>query len=49
MAATLVQEGRFGRMAALHGDQIVDVPLDEATRELKLVPAAMIEAAREIA
>jgi hypothetical protein len=49
MAATLVQEGRFGRMAALQGDEIVDVPLEEATRELKRVPAAMIAAAREIA
>ena len=30
---------RFGRMAALHGDAIVDVSLAEATKELKLVPA----------
>jgi 6-phosphofructokinase 1 len=37
-AADLVQEGRFGRMAALDGDEIVDVSLDEATRELKTVP-----------
>ena len=36
-AADLVQEGRFGRMAALHGDAIVDVSLDEATAELKTV------------
>jgi 6-phosphofructokinase len=49
MAATLVQERRFGRMAALQGDQIVDVALEEATRELKRVPEAMIAAAREIA
>ena len=49
MAATLVHEGRFGRMAALQGDQIVDVALEEATRALKRVPAAMIAAAREIA
>ena len=49
MAATLVHEGRFGRMAALQGDEIVDVALEEATRELKRVPAAMIAAAREIA
>ena len=49
MAATLVHEGRFGRMAALQGDMIVDVALEEATRELKKVPAAMIAAAREIA
>jgi phosphofructokinase-like protein len=37
-AADLVQEGRFGRMAALQGDEIVDVSLEEATRELKTVP-----------
>ena len=37
-AADLVAEGRFGRMAALHGDEIVDVSLAEATAELKTVP-----------
>ena len=37
-AADLVHEGTFGRMAALHGDAIVDVSLEEATRELKTVP-----------
>ena len=37
-AADLVHEGRFGRMAALQGDAIVDVSLEEATRELKTVP-----------
>ena len=37
-AADLVGEGRFGRMAALHGDDIVDVSLAEATAELKTVP-----------
>ena len=37
-AADLVNEGRFGRMAALHGDDIVDVSLDEATAHLKTVP-----------
>jgi 6-phosphofructokinase 1 len=37
-AADLVDEGRFGRMAALHGDDIVDVSLDEATAQLKTVP-----------
>jgi 6-phosphofructokinase 1 len=37
-AADLVQEGKFGQMAALHGDAIVDVSLEEATRELKTVP-----------
>ncbi|HUH14394.1 MAG TPA: ATP-dependent 6-phosphofructokinase [Gaiellaceae bacterium] len=37
-AADLVDAGTFGRMAALHGDEIVDVSLEEATRELKTVP-----------
>jgi ATP-dependent phosphofructokinase / diphosphate-dependent phosphofructokinase len=36
-AAELVHEGRFGRMAALHGDEIVDVSLEEATAALKTV------------
>jgi phosphofructokinase-like protein len=37
-AADLVHEGRFGLMAALHGDSVVDVPLAEATATLKTVP-----------
>ncbi len=37
-AADLVGEGRFGRMAALQGDTIVDVSLEEATAQLKTVP-----------
>jgi len=37
-AAELVDTGRFGQMAALRGDEIVDVSLEEATRELKRVP-----------
>src|SRR5207237_7596092 len=45
-AADLVDEGRFGRMAALHGDAIVDVSLEEATAELKTVPPEWFEVAR---
>jgi 6-phosphofructokinase 1 len=45
-AADLVDEGRFGQMAALHGDAIVDVSLEEATRELKTVPPDWYEVAR---
>ncbi len=45
-AADLVNEGRFGRMAALRGDSIVDVSLDEATAELKTVPEDWYEVAR---
>jgi ATP-dependent phosphofructokinase / diphosphate-dependent phosphofructokinase len=37
-AADLVHERKFGRMAALHGDAIVDVSLKEATAQLKTVP-----------
>jgi ATP-dependent phosphofructokinase / diphosphate-dependent phosphofructokinase len=45
-AADLVDEKRFGRMAALHGDAIVDVSLDEATRELKTVPTHWFDTAK---
>jgi ATP-dependent phosphofructokinase / diphosphate-dependent phosphofructokinase len=37
-AAELVLAGNYGRMAALHGDVVVDVSLEEATAELKTVP-----------
>jgi phosphofructokinase-like protein len=37
-AADLVEERKFGRMAALQGDTIVDVPLADATAQLKTVP-----------
>jgi phosphofructokinase-like protein len=37
-AADLVAAGQFGRMAALRGDSIVDVSLEEATAQLKTVP-----------
>jgi ATP-dependent phosphofructokinase / diphosphate-dependent phosphofructokinase len=45
-AADLVEDGRFGRMAALHGDAIVDVSLEDATRELKRVPPDWYDTAR---
>src|SRR5919204_3742282 len=45
-AADLVHEGRFGRMAALHGDSITDVSLEEATAELKTVPPEWYDVAR---
>ena len=37
-AAALVAEGGFGRMVALRGSRIEDVPLSEAVSELKTVP-----------
>jgi ATP-dependent phosphofructokinase / diphosphate-dependent phosphofructokinase len=45
-AADLVQEGRFGRMVALRGDDIVDIPLAEAVAELKTVPAPWYDVAK---
>ena len=45
-AANLVQQGSWGRMAALHGDDVVSVPLTEATAELKLVPQSWYETAK---
>src|ERR671933_663192 len=45
-AADLIHEGRFGQMAALQGDAIVDVSLAEATAELKTVPEDWYAVAR---
>ncbi len=45
-AADLAIEGTYGRMAALHGDTIVDVSLEEGTAELKTVPSEWYDVAR---
>jgi 6-phosphofructokinase 1 len=45
-AADLVLAQSWGRMAALRGDAIVDVSLEEATRELKTVPPEWYDVAR---
>jgi phosphofructokinase-like protein len=45
-AADLAHAGTFGRMAALQGDHVVDVSLEEATKELKLVPAEWYDVAK---
>ena len=45
-AAELAHAGKFGRMAALHGDSIVDIPLAEATAELKRVPPEWYDVAK---
>jgi ATP-dependent phosphofructokinase / diphosphate-dependent phosphofructokinase len=39
-AAALAHSGEFGQMAALRGDDVVAVPLEEATAQLKTVPPA---------
>jgi ATP-dependent phosphofructokinase / diphosphate-dependent phosphofructokinase len=45
-AADLAERGAFGRMAALQGDRIVDIALEEATRKLKTVPSEWYDVAR---
>ena len=45
-AAELVLAERWGQMAALRGDSIVDVPLVEATAELKTVPPEWYDVAK---
>lgn len=42
-AADYVNEGDFGKMAALKGNEIVPVLLSDATSELKLVPAELYD------
>jgi 6-phosphofructokinase 1 len=44
-AADLVRDGRWGMMAALHGDEIVAVSLEEATRQLHLIDPRLYEVA----
>ena len=45
-AADYINDGNFGKMTALKGNEIVPVPLSEATSELKLVPPEMYELAK---
>src|SRR5437764_762326 len=45
-AADLVEAGDFGKMAALRGDDVVAVSLEEATRELKTVTDDWYDVAR---
>jgi ATP-dependent phosphofructokinase / diphosphate-dependent phosphofructokinase len=45
-AADLVEEQKFGQMAALRGDAIVSVSLAEAVAELKTVPPEWYEVAK---
>ncbi len=49
-AAELAVRGRFGRMVALHGNEIVDVPLEKGIQKLKQVPVddPLIAAARAV-
>jgi ATP-dependent phosphofructokinase / diphosphate-dependent phosphofructokinase len=44
-AIDAVHEGDFATMVALHGGDIVRVPIDDAVRELKTVPPELMESA----
>jgi ATP-dependent phosphofructokinase / diphosphate-dependent phosphofructokinase len=44
-ACDLVKEGRFGLMAALRGDDVVAVPLADATKELHLIDPGLYDIA----
>ena len=48
-AADLAATGAWGRMAAVRGNEIVDVSLEDATRERRAVPRGWIEAGRIVA
>jgi len=48
-AAALAANGSWGRMAAVRGNEIVDVSLEEATHGRRTVPASWIEAGRVVA
>ncbi len=45
-ASDLIAERAFGQMAALRGDDVISVPLAEATAELKTVPDEWYDVAR---
>ena len=45
-AVELVKNNKFGRMVALTGNKIIDVPLEEAVRELKTVDMELYEIAK---
>lgn len=45
-AAEYINDGNFGKMTALKGNEILPVPLSEATSELKFVPPEMYELAK---
>lgn len=46
LAADLVAHGRFGRMVALRGDEVIDIPISEGVARLKTVPPERYAVAR---
>ncbi len=46
LAANLVAEGKFGRMVALRGDEVVDIPITEGVAKLKTIPPERYQVAQ---
>ena len=46
LAANLVNEGKFGRMVALRGDEVIDIPITEGVARLKTIPPERYQIAR---
>ncbi|HLV81803.1 MAG TPA: 6-phosphofructokinase, partial [Chthonomonadaceae bacterium] len=42
-AAQCVHENEFGKMVAIHGNEIVPVPIEKAVGTLRTVPHALYE------
>jgi 6-phosphofructokinase 1 len=42
-AAAAANDGAFGTMVAVHGNDIVRVPIEDAVRELKTVPPSLLD------
>ena len=47
-ACDMVARGEFGKMAALRGNEMTSIPLADATRELKRVPAEYFDVAQRL-
>jgi phosphofructokinase-like protein len=45
-AADLIKQGKFARMVALHGDQVIDLPLQELSHRRRKVNSEFYELAR---
>lgn len=46
LAADLVAQGKFGRMVALRGDEVIDIPISEGVARLKTIPPERYSVAR---
>lgn len=46
LAADLVQEGEFGKMASLHGDRVIPIEMSHGIEHLKRVDSELYEVAR---